>query len=1192
MLLNTSTEKEKTEFKVLDDSQLSDSQDYSSIEKLMELSAVIGEVPICMLSLVDEHQLLISSAAHVIRQAKMDPALLQGVDTQESIFEVENTLGDKRFNSIVFVQENLHIRYYAGLKLISENGRLVGILWLVDFRINRLTENKRKALGLLANQLTEMIEIRRTKQDDKSEVLEDAYKTFFENAQGLMCTHDLDGNFLTINRAGALLLGYTTDEILRLNLADLVPYKYHPLLKTYLLEMPLLGKSGGLVSTRHKQAPSKTWSYNNTFVKNENGTDYVVCNCIDVTESRQLSARLDQAKEMLLQTNQVAKVGGWEINVKNRKVYWSEVTKQIHEVEPDFVPDVPSALGFLSEESRLDLVNGFNKASLDGTGFDLELELKTAKGKEIWIHVIGNAEFVHGKCKRVFGTLQDIDEKKRAETELFTERARLRAFVTHVPAAVAMLDTDLKYMAVSQKWIEEYNLTDKNIVGFSACDFFPTAEEKWKGIFDRCLQGAVIVSDEEKWSLGGWGQDQYIKWEVKPWYQFDGVVGGVMLLTQNVTEATLSREELKQAKLQSDQASMVKSEFLANMSHEIRTPLNGVIGFTDLMLKTKMDDTQKEYLDIVNQSANALLNIINDILDFSKIESGKLELVIDQCDIHELATKSAEILAFPAHKKGLEMLLNIPAGLPRFAWVDEIRLKQVLVNLLSNAAKFTESGEIELKIEVLENMQVNGDEMTCRFSVRDTGIGIREEKQAKIFEAFLQEDGSTTKKYGGAGLGLTISNKLLGMMGSRLQMQSIQGKGSTFFFDLKMRVEEGEPAVWANPDSIKKVLIVDDNAVNRTILEKMLQLLKIDSDAAKSGSEALEIISSGIQYDAILMDYHMPDMNGMQTIYEIRKTFPEISEDTRIILLSSSSEDMALAGDELKVDYQLIKPIKLDDIRLCLSRITQKENVETASPSGETKEVNSERLLILVSEDNPVNMFLAKTVISKIAPNSEIVEAVNGVQAVEFCKKRIPDIIFMDIQMPEMNGHEATVAIRNLLSNHHVPIIALTAGNTEGEKEKCLNAGMDDFITKPYVQESIRQVLYRFTNLSGVKLSENNESVSRGFMNSHIDIAKLKSAYMNDQEFITEFLQLTSESLKKGMQDLMKYYGAMDLAGIKATGHRLKGAAASAYLSEVTNTSRKLEQLTVFDHVHVEKLLAELQAELDLLFPLLEAVDL
>ena len=1169
-------------------------------------------------------------------------------------------------------------------------------------------------------------------REEKLRVSEDNFRSFFENSQGLMCTHDMEGNFLTVNSAGAELLGYTTEEVLRLNLFDLIPPKHHRILKGYLHEITTTGKSSGLMTTVHKNGSYRIWSYHNVLVKSAEGNPYVVGNSIDITESHQMAKSLQKTQEMLLQTNRTARVGGWEVDLVNETINWSEVTKEIHQVPSAYRPTMDLALNFYKNgETRNKLEKAVNLAIQEGIGYDLELELTTARGEDLWVRAIGNSDFENGQCKRLYGTFQDIDAKKRAELEFMnskkllddvlnaasevsviatdtnglitvfnkgaekllgysaeemigkstpakihvedeisarseelsrnyltpvegfktfvykaeregseisewtyrkkngtlfpvsvvvttirdiqntiigylgvasdlsarkkaeeesvTQRARLLAFVEHAPAAVAMLDQNLKYLAISHRWLEEYRLVGRDIIGKSHYEVFPGIDDSWKEIHQRSLKGEIITKEEETWRPPGWNQDQYLKWEVRPWYQFDGTVGGIMMFTQDITETALRREELKQAKIQSEQASIAKSEFLANMSHEIRTPLNGVIGFTDLVLKTKMTDTQKQYLGIVNQSANALLSIINDILDFSKIEAGKLELDIDKCDIYEIASQSADIISFPIQSKGLEMLLNIPSYLPRFVWVDEIRLKQVLINLLSNAAKFTENGEIELKIEILKYEPSESEHIMCRFSVRDTGIGIREDKQNKIFEAFLQEDGSTTKKYGGTGLGLTISNKLLGMMGSRLQLKSSPGAGSTFFFDLAMRSEPGEAIEWENLDSIKRVLIVDDNDNNRIILAEMLHLLKIESDQAHNGFEALNILARGETFDAVLMDYHMPYQDGLETIRQIRETFLMDADELPIVLLNSSADDATvLKGcEELNINYRLIKPIKLNDIFLSLSRLSQKEKAEEIATAEIRDKISSGKLTILVAEDNPVNMFLAKTIIGKISPNAEILEAENGLKAVELCKKRLPDLIFMDVQMPEMNGYEATIAIRDLIKYRHIPIIALTAGNVKGERDKCLEAGMDDFISKPFVEDSIWQVFEKYTGLSGGQEFNEDKEQEHQAQNEHIDIEKLKEVYMNDEAFIAEFLELTRDGLIKNLSDLKTNFNSGNLTGINATGHKLKGAAAAAYLTRVTDIAEKLEHMTSFDKKNIAELLEDFESEIEFLKPYL-----
>ena len=895
---------------------------------------------------------------------------------------------------------------------------------------------------------------------------EEKFRSIFENSQGLIYTHDMDGKFLTINAAGSALLGYEVDQVLNLSLSDLMPARHLAVFHRYLLGIKTIGKSSGLMTTMDANGTERIWNYQNIVVKNQAGLDYVVGNCMDVTKNQQLTQNLLRMKEMLLQTNQMARVGGWEIDFENGVTHWSDMTKQIHQLPLDYKPSLQTGIGFYKEgDSRDKIMLATQLAISDGKGFDLELELVTEKGIDLWVRVIGVAIFKGGKIKRLYGAFQDIDAKKKAEQELISEQARLLTFVKHAPAAVAMFDRDIKYLAISNRWLEEYDLEGRDIIGLSHYEIFPNVTQQWKDIHQDCLNGAVVKEEESRWRPQGWDHDQYLNFEVRPWYRSEGNVGGIMMFTQDITEETLKKEELRQAKIQAELANSAKSEFLANMSHEIRTPLNGIIGFTDLILETNLDEVQKQYVDIVNQSADTLLGVIADILDFSKIEAGKLDLDIRKCDLHEILAQSVNIISFPVQKKGLEMLFNLPADLPRFVWVDEVRLKQVLINLLGNSAKFTSAGEIELTVEVLRDRPLNDDEIMCRFKVRDTGIGIMPDNHSNVFQAFSQGDSSTTKKYGGSGLGLTISNKLLDIMGSRLELESTPNVGSIFHFDLKMRLEAGcVEAIWRNNGSIKRVLIVDDNVNSARLLAEMLQTLKVDSDQAYNGLSALQMLSCAGTYDVVLMDHYMPYMDGIETIRKITDMFADGSKRPHNLLLTSLKDNVTLIrNSELTgVDGWLAKPVKLNEIASFFLLISEKCQTKNQFPTKSTNENKNGKLVVLIAEDNPTNMFLARKVIARMLPDAVLSEAENGQKALEYCKRQMPDLIFMDVQMPEMNGYEATEAIRCLEENRKVVIIALTAGNLVGDREIAIQSGMDEFVSKPYTSRDIKAVLTKF----------------------------------------------------------------------------------------------------------------------------------
>jgi signal transduction histidine kinase/DNA-binding response OmpR family regulator len=530
-------------------------------------------------------------------------------------------------------------------------------------------------------------------------------------------------------------------------------------------------------------------------------------------------------------------------------------------------------------------------------------------------------------------------------------------------------------------------------------------------------------------------------------------------LRMEVSERRQAEVESRRAKQVAEAASRAKSEFLANMSHEIRTPLNGVMGMTDLALETELTPEQREYLSTVKMSADSLLTVINDILDFSKIEAGRIDLEVLDFNLRDCLEGTLKTLALRADEKGLELLCEVAPEVPDMVRGDSNRLRQVIINLIGNAIKFTNEGEVVLKVQL---DATEGEDRILEFIVSDTGIGIPVEKQALIFEPFSQADTSTTRKYGGTGLGLTISSRLVEMMGGRIRVESLVGRGTQFHFTIRLGVVDARAidiGEIASPELLRnvKVLVVDDNRTNLRILEGMLKRWEMKPTSVEGGEEALAQLSTartaGEPFGLILTDMHMPKMDGFSLVENIRRR-PELSTITIMMLTSAGHRGDAARCQELGVAAYLLKPIRQSELREAIARVLGAKEQKGAIPLITRYSLQDARdpatfLRVLLAEDNAVNQRLAVRLLEK--RGHRVVVAGNGREALEALEKESFDLVLMDVQMPEMDGLAATVAIREKENgtDTHLPVVALTAHAMKGDRERCLTAGMDGYLSKP-----------------------------------------------------------------------------------------------------------------------------------------------
>lgn len=744
-------------------------------------------------------------------------------------------------------------------------------------------------------------------------------------------------------------------------------------------------------------------------------------------------------------------------------------------------------------------------------------------------------------------------------------------------AMICTYDWDHNLLTVTAEWFKDEDFAKKRKSSFRKIDEFPiVAEAHKKGeIFMFETAGNIEKDSIGVQSIAKYGVKSVILVPMMSGSDCIGFIGlnytkaeraistairQLLTLYAQLLVNVYKRKEMEESlvfeKEKALKANKAKGTFLANMSHEIRTPLNGMVGFTELLINSDLEDQQRRYAQNVAYSANSLLEIINDILDISKIEAEKLELFPVKTDLIELLQRAADTAKVKANEKSLKLIVNIPEDFPRYAMIDPLRVYQILANLLSNAVKFTEKGEIEMVLTC--DVQEEKDICEIGFHVRDTGPGIRKEEHEKIFKEFSQLNGSESNKHGGTGLGLVIASSLAKLMNSNITLESTLGEGSVFSFSIITEVEYDEEDKSIELMQIKRALLVDENKESAAKLKQIFAGWGIKSDVLNDASAVIKHIKNHPPYDVILIDNESSGISGLETIKELREVLPFSLASRPIILMiePEKANHIAIEAHRLNIRYTITKPIAAPELLEFLKMLEDKSSdalIEAAS-SHFTDKYSVPKLgfkpRILIAEDNEISLKLLKEIFAKQLPSADVFTAEDGRQALQSFKKHNPDIILMDVQMPIMDGISATKEIRKL---SEVPIIAVSVDSFEEEKEMCFAAGMNSFIAKPVRSKQLmEEILKHLVNLQEKR--EMDADSDEVFAHS-----ELLSTLDQDSEALIDLIKLSEDSIGKKIAELRQAIEASEKDNALALLHSLKGSASNMRYKELAEHIRRFE---------------------------------
>ncbi len=766
---------------------------------------------------------------------------------------------------------------------------------------------------------------------------------------------------------------------------------------------------------------------------------------------------------------------------------------------------------------------------------------------------------------------REEEERREAEEALSDAEEQYRRLVESASDMVWEVDLEGKWSFLNRAAEDLLGTSRDILMGQPFIEnMVPESVEQGAQEFQRVLSGEELIDFEIVFSSSD-GESKNLSFAARPILDSQGTVTGARGMARDVTARVAARAALDEARISAEQMAQARTSFLANMSHEIRTPMNGILGMTELLLDSELTPEQRKSAQLVRTSADALLRIINDILDFSKIESGHFAIEDIPFDLAAVVDSTLRTFVVPAFEKGIELVSDIHTDVPGMVMGDPGRLRQILNNLIGNAVKFTPKGEIAVRVELV----TDPDKGECLyFGVRDTGIGIPEEKLDHIFEEFSQADVSTTREYGGTGLGLAISNRIVGLMGGTIEVTSIVGEGSEFSFRTPLRVGESEIHPVGERDRIAlsgvRSIVVDDNTTNRRIVREMLGAVNISVAEAEDADSGLAMLhqaaSSGNPYDLAVIDGYMPGRDGFE-LAEIIRNDP-VLKNTRMMLLTSG----ARKGDgqrcrEIGVDAYLTKPVSRTDLlEATVVVLTEKKDEQNTGRlvTRHSIEETRQHRRILLAEDNPVNQKVASTMLRKRGHTVDVVE--NGQEAVDAVRENRYDIVLMDIQMPTMDGITAVREIRSDQQHADLPIIALTAHALKGDEERFLEAGMNGYLSKPFRPHQLYAVVEEWTSdpAGDAMMKQTGDSESLP-----VDLESFRETMREAgaEDAVESMLELFLDDAPGRMEALQEAGADSDAETIAKAAHAYKSATATIGASELASTLNTIESLSKDDDI-------------------------